>query len=129
MPYGIPPPAFGRRERFGIANAAQNRLLLTPAAADNAAMQAEPPQADPPKRKRRWFQFSLRTLLILVTLLAVLSAAVTWVIQDRQRLVRERDEAMGREADAKQTLNTIQQENRVLVNQLHQIYREQPGGF
>ena len=96
--------------------------LLTPT--DNAPM-----DADPPKRKRRWFQFSLRTLLIGVTLLAVLSAAVTWVIQDRQRLVRERDEAMGREADAKQTLNTMQQENRVLVNQLHQIYREQPGSF
>jgi hypothetical protein len=29
------------------------------------------PKADPPKRKRRWFQFSLRTLLIVVTLLAL----------------------------------------------------------
>jgi WD40 repeat protein len=34
-------------------------------------MQIEPRNADPPKRKRRWFQFSLRTLLIVVTLLAV----------------------------------------------------------
>jgi ATP-dependent Clp protease ATP-binding subunit ClpA len=25
-------------------------------------MQAEPPKTDPPKRKRRWFQFSLRTV-------------------------------------------------------------------
>jgi CHASE3 domain sensor protein len=82
-----------------------------------------------PTAPRSRFQFRLRTLMIGVTLLAVLSAAVTWVIQDRRRLVRERDEAMGREADAKQTLNTLQQENRVLVNQLHQIYREQPGGF
>jgi inner membrane protein involved in colicin E2 resistance len=82
-----------------------------------------------PTAPRSRFQFRLRTLMIVVTLLAVPSAAVTWVIQDRQRLVRERDEAMGREADAKQTLNTMQQENRVLVNQLHQIYREQPGGF
>ena len=27
-------------------------------------MQAEPNKVEPPKRKRRWFQFSLRTLLI-----------------------------------------------------------------
>jgi hypothetical protein len=33
-------------------------------------MEAEPPKAEPPKRKRRWFQFSLRMLLIGVTLLA-----------------------------------------------------------
>jgi DsbC/DsbD-like thiol-disulfide interchange protein len=29
-------------------------------------MQTEPPKADQPKRKRRWFQFSLRTLLVCV---------------------------------------------------------------
>jgi hypothetical protein len=37
-------------------------------------MQTEPPKADPPRRKRRWFQFSLRSLLIVVTLLAVNAA-------------------------------------------------------
>ena len=31
-------------------------------------MQTEPTKAEPPKRKRRWFQFSLRTQLIVVTL-------------------------------------------------------------
>jgi hypothetical protein len=49
----------------------QNRLLLLLAAGDNAAMQAEPSTADPPNRQRRWFQFSLRTLLIVDHLLAV----------------------------------------------------------
>jgi hypothetical protein len=39
-----------------------------PAAGDNAAMPTESSEAEPPKRKRRWFQFSLRTLLIGVTL-------------------------------------------------------------
>jgi hypothetical protein len=34
-------------------------------------METEPPKADPPKSKRRWFQFSLRTLLIGVTLLTI----------------------------------------------------------
>jgi hypothetical protein len=34
-------------------------------------MPTEPPKAEPPKRKRRWFQFSLRSLMIVVTLLAV----------------------------------------------------------
>jgi hypothetical protein len=34
-------------------------------------MRTEPPKADPPKRKGRWFQFSLRSLMIVVTLLAL----------------------------------------------------------
>jgi hypothetical protein len=38
---------------------------------------------------RRRFQFRLRTLLILVALLAV----VCWAVTDRVRLIRERDEA------------------------------------
>jgi hypothetical protein len=37
-------------------------------------MEAEPSKADPPKRKRRWFQFSLRTLLIGVTLFCIFGA-------------------------------------------------------
>jgi hypothetical protein len=41
-------------------------------------MQAEPAKAAPPKRQRREFQFSLRTLLIVVTLLAVTSACLSW---------------------------------------------------
>ena len=32
-------------------------------------METEPTKVEPPNRKRRWFQFSLRTLLIGVTLL------------------------------------------------------------
>jgi hypothetical protein len=43
-------------------------LLPLPAVGDNAAMEAEPFKAEPPKRKRRWFQFSLRSLRVLVTL-------------------------------------------------------------
>jgi hypothetical protein len=39
-------------------------------------MQTEPSKADPPKRNRRWFQFSLRTLLIGVTLLAATTTAM-----------------------------------------------------
>ena len=33
-------------------------------------MEAEPTKVEPPKRKRRRFQFRLRTLMIVVTLLA-----------------------------------------------------------
>jgi hypothetical protein len=52
-PPRIQPPAARRETRTA--------LLPLPAPADNAAMEADPPKADPPKRKRRWFQFSLRT--------------------------------------------------------------------
>jgi hypothetical protein len=47
-------------------------------------MEAEPPKVDPPKRKRRWFQFSLRSLLIGVTLLAVFSGWQAHVAASRK---------------------------------------------
>ncbi len=58
-------------------------LLRRPVAADNAAMEAEP------NRKRRWFQFSLRTLLIGVTSLAALCAllAAIWHGKLEQRRI------------------------------------------
>jgi hypothetical protein len=50
-------------------------------------MQTEPPNADPPKRKRRWFQFSLRTLMIVVTLFAILGGYVGRQVE----IVKERE--------------------------------------
>jgi hypothetical protein len=60
---------------------AEYRLLLLPAVGDNAAMQNEQP-----KSKRRWLQFSLRTLLIGVTLVAIPCGYVGW----QAKIVRER---------------------------------------
>ncbi|HEV2971232.1 MAG TPA: hypothetical protein VGY55_14755 [Pirellulales bacterium] len=34
-------------------------------------MQSEPPKADSSKHKRRWFQFSLRTLFVVVAIMGV----------------------------------------------------------
>jgi hypothetical protein len=59
-------------------------------------MQTEPRKADPPKRQRRRFQFRLRTLMIVVAVVA----AVCWVVVDRQRLIRQRDEAIERAVKA-----------------------------
>jgi hypothetical protein len=56
------------------ANAAG--LLRRPAVADNAAMEVDPPKAEPPKRKRRCFQFSLRSLLIFI---AAVALACSWI--------------------------------------------------
>ncbi len=39
-------------------------------------METEPPKAEPPKRKRRWFQFSLRMLLIVI---AIMAAQIAYV--------------------------------------------------
>jgi hypothetical protein len=63
-------------------------LLRRPVAADNAAMEAEPTKAESPKRKRRWYQFSLRTLLIFVLICAISSA---WFGMKIERKRRERD--------------------------------------
>ena len=79
-------------------------MLRLPAGGDNAAMQTEPPKAEPPKRQRRWFQFSLRTLLIGVTLLAV----TCWIVVDRQRLIRERDEALQRAVRAEESVEAVE---------------------
>jgi internalin A len=68
--------------------AARNPLLLPPASADNAVMQTEPPQADPPKRKRRWFQFSLRTLMAVVLLVAFCMAI--WIVPIKNRAERQK---------------------------------------
>jgi hypothetical protein len=57
-------------------------LLRLPAVKDNAAMQTEPPEAEPPKRKRRWFQFSLLSLLIFTMACAVGAA---WVAREMER--------------------------------------------
>jgi hypothetical protein len=55
-------------------------LLRLPAVRDNAAMETEPPNAEPPKRTRRWFQFSLRSLLIVVTVAALVCALLSAVV-------------------------------------------------
>src|ERR1700694_4735083 len=68
-------------------------LLLLPAVGDNAAMEAEPHKAVPPKRKRRWFQFSLRSLLIFTVIAAV---ALGWLGKkiEQKRGQREAVEAI-----------------------------------
>jgi hypothetical protein len=55
-------------------------------------MQSDPSKAAPPKRKHRWFQFSLRTLLIGVTLLAIPLGYVGWqakIVRHRRELIRQ----------------------------------------
>jgi hypothetical protein len=53
-----------------------NPLLPLPALGDNAAMPTESPKAEPPKCKRRRFQFRLRTLMIGVPLLGLRPSSV-----------------------------------------------------
>ena len=58
-------------------------------------MEAEPLNTDLPKRKRRWFQFRLRTLMVGITLLC--AACAVWIpgIREQRELAaftRERDE-------------------------------------
>jgi hypothetical protein len=53
-------------------------------------MEAEPLKAEPPKRKRRWYQFSLRTLMILVTLFCAIAGG--YVIHLRNIISEQRAE-------------------------------------
>ena len=60
-------------------------------------MQTEPTKADPPKRKRRWFQFSLRSLLVAVTLLAAACAYVAGqakIVNDRRAMRAKIDKTL-----------------------------------
>jgi hypothetical protein len=72
--------------------APEYRLLRLPAVRDNAAMQTDPPKPEPPKRKHPWFQFSLRTLLITVTALAV----PCWWVATQKRLIEDRRELLSK---------------------------------
>jgi hypothetical protein len=60
-------------------------------------MQIEPSKADPPKRKRRWFQFSLRSLMIVTLVIAVPCAYVGW----QEKVVRERRAEFKRAVDGR----------------------------
>jgi hypothetical protein len=67
-------------------------LPRRPAVWDNAATPTEPPNAEPPRRKSHWYQFSLRTFLIAISLLAAISGYVARqyeIVQERQRFVDE----------------------------------------
>jgi hypothetical protein len=67
-----------------VSEAAPILLPLRLVPTDNAAVEAVPP-------KRRWYQFSLRTLMIVVTLLAVLCAYVGWqakIVRDRNLMLQ-----------------------------------------
>jgi hypothetical protein len=66
----------------GRPGRAAKALLRLPAVGDNAAMPSEPPQAEPPKGKRRWFQFSLRSLMMGVTIWSAIAAMVPVVVRD-----------------------------------------------
>ena len=74
--------------RASLTRDGQNPLLRLPAVGDNAAMEAEPPKADWPKRKRRWCQFSLRTLLIFMLVCAI---SCGWVARRIEQKRRERE--------------------------------------
>ena len=62
-------------------------MLRPLAPADNAAMQIEPTKSDRPKRKRRWFQFSLRSLMVLMILVGI---GMTWLVAIKHRAERQK---------------------------------------
>ena len=49
-------------------------------------MEAEPLNSPPPKRERRWFQFRMWTLMIVVTLVSVLCGVILWGITGQRKL-------------------------------------------
>jgi hypothetical protein len=63
-----------------------NPLLPLPIAVDNAAMQTEPSIPAMPKRKRRGYQFSLRTLLIVVVpYVAIYALVLSSILSDHEK--------------------------------------------
>jgi hypothetical protein len=55
-------------------------------------MQSELPKLDPPQRKRRWFQFSLRSLMIFTMVVAVACGWVGW----QAKFVKDRKSELNR---------------------------------
>jgi hypothetical protein len=73
--------------------ASRSLLLRLPALGDNAAMQTDRPKAEPPKRKRRWFQFSLRSLMVFTVVCAIGAAWLGRKIEQKRK-ERELAEAL-----------------------------------
>jgi hypothetical protein len=69
----------------------------------------------------RRFQFRLRTLMIVVTLLAV----ACWVVMDRARLIRERDEAVRDENVVGRALVIQRQEAAIMMRELEEARSKQ----
>jgi hypothetical protein len=65
--------------------AVENPLSPLPSPKDNAAMEAKSPKVDAPKRKRRWYQFSLRTLLIVMLVVSIPCALLGRKIERKRR--------------------------------------------
>jgi hypothetical protein len=63
-------------------------LLRLPTVGDNAAMKTDSPKADSPKRKRRWLQFSLRTLMIAVLVVGI--GMATWIVPIKKRAEKQK---------------------------------------
>jgi Leucine rich repeat len=74
----------------GAAGRAAGRSIVPSLTAptDNAAMPTEPTKAAPPKRQRRWCQFSLRTLLVFTLICAIPCA---WLGRRIERKRKERE--------------------------------------
>jgi hypothetical protein len=73
----------GTRPTIATPRGGRARLLGRPVENDNATMETEP------KRERRWYQLSLRTLMILVAVVAVPCAYVGWqakIVSTRRRM-------------------------------------------
>jgi Tfp pilus assembly protein FimT len=68
-------------------------------------MEAEPPKAAPPNRKRRRFQFRLRTLMLIAAIVAV-QCAVCFPALKRWQKQREVEEAL------QELIATIELQNR-----------------
>jgi hypothetical protein len=91
---------------------------------DNAAMEAEPIKAEPSKRKRRWFQFSLRTMLIMVALLAVPLGYFGW----QAKIVRERKDLLSLVVDRGGGYLISDEPTLSRVRTVGALFREELGG-
>jgi hypothetical protein len=78
-------------------------------------MEADPTNADQPKRKRRWFQFSLRTLLVGVTVSALLCGEAACLLGDLPRLLQERESLLNEAVKSKLAAEAAANEARLML--------------
>jgi hypothetical protein len=73
---------------------------------------------------RRWYQFSLRRLLLVTPMFALVLVPLAWVTRERQQLLQARDEAVRAVILAERYRSALKQREAAVPAEIERLRRE-----